>query len=179
MNESEQISKDENVEAGAREAQEEAFFTTWEQLRQQIMGANFRQTHQQGTSMTQFMVLAVLHRAHHEGRRQCSQEQEEFEPCTIGSLAEQLDLDPATVVRAVDSLEKRGTVARRRDTQDRRQVFVEFTEQGRVEQQAMHQRFKARLLTIFHEMSEDGRVNLLHGLQEFVTIGTTLQQQEG
>src|SRR5205085_5451641 len=52
------------------------------------------------------------------------------DPCTISSIAGDLDIDPATVVRTVDSLEKRGLVKRRRSREDRRQVFVEFTDAG-------------------------------------------------
>lgn len=41
-------------------------------------------------------------------------------PVTQGQLSELLDVSPASVVQIVDHLERRGLVARRRDTEDRR-----------------------------------------------------------
>ena len=41
-------------------------------------------------------------------------------PMTQGDLAQLLEVSPATVVQIVDHLEKRGLVARERDTVDRR-----------------------------------------------------------
>lgn len=145
------------------EAQVERFEATFANLRR-MMGAGFKRAHQQGFSATQFMVLGLMEKA------------QEGEPCTISSLANSLSIDPATVVRTVDSLEKRGLVARRRDKHDRRQVFVEFTEGGRAARQEMHQRFKARMKAIFSAMSEEGRVSLLTGLEEFVRVGQQVEQ---
>ncbi len=144
------------------DGQVEKFFLLWSMVRQQMMGAHFKQQHQLAISATQFMVLGVMDEA--RGR----------EPCTIGSLANRLGLDPATLVRTVDSLEKRGWVERRRDTQDRRQVFVEFTRQGLAKQEALIHLFKMRLAEIVRSMSDEGRVSLLKGLQEFVNVGQQL-----
>ncbi|GAC1633650.1 MAG: hypothetical protein NVS4B11_35080 [Ktedonobacteraceae bacterium] len=143
----------------------EAFFTVWHKVRHQMVGAHFKQRHQNGMSATQFMILAMM------------EEAQGHEPCTISFFASQLGLDPATVVRTVDSLEKRGLVERRRDTQDRRVVFVEFTEAGLAEQQAARQRFKDRLSLIVRGMSEEGRDCLLKGLQEFVDRGLQVNTQ--
>jgi DNA-binding MarR family transcriptional regulator len=93
------------------------------------------------------------------------------EPCTISSMATHLGIDPATVVRTVDSLEKRGLVERRRSREDRRQVFVEFTAAGRAARQQAHRQFVERIHAIFLEMSADGQTSLMRGLQEFVQVG--------
>ncbi|MBV9231521.1 MAG: MarR family transcriptional regulator, partial [Chloroflexi bacterium] len=140
------------------DAQVEEFSTAFAKLRQ-VMKADFKHAHQHGMSATQFMVLKVM------------EEAQDSEPCTISSLAGRLDLDPATVVRTVDSLENRRLVARRRDKQDRRQVFVEFTEAGLAALQEQRQRFYARITVIFTAMSEEGRASLLMGFQEFVRVG--------
>src|SRR5579864_6372127 len=116
----------------AVDEQAERFITIFSDLRK-VLGAGFKHAHQHGFSTTQFMVLGLVERAG------------EDEPYTISSIAGKLGLDPATVVRTIDSLEKRGLVERRRDKQDRRQVFVVFTESGRAGLMEAHQHFIARI----------------------------------
>ena len=99
--------------------QVERFTAIFMDLRK-VMGVGFKHAHQHGLSTTQFIVLGLIGKAQACG-----------ETCTISSIAGDLDIDPATVVRTVDSLEKRGLVERRRSREDRRQVFVEFTDAGR------------------------------------------------
>jgi DNA-binding MarR family transcriptional regulator len=127
-----------------------------------VLGVGFKHAHQNGFSMTQFIVLGLI------GNAQSSEE-----PCTISSIATHLGIDPATVVRTVDSLENRGLVERRRSRIDRRQVFVEFTAAGRAARQHAHQQFIDRIHAIFLEMSADGRTSLIRGLEEFVQVGLT------
>ena len=103
---------------------------------------------------------------------------QEAEPCTISSIARRLGIDPATVVRTVDSLEKRGLVERRRDKQDRRQVFVEFTAAGHAALMEAHQHFIIRIRTIFLSMSAEGRASLLNGLEEFVRVGQEIPVEQ-
>ncbi|WP_376794952.1 MarR family winged helix-turn-helix transcriptional regulator [Thermogemmatispora sp.] len=152
------------------EEQAERFASLFSRI-QRVMGASFKRAHQQGTVVgtTQFMVLGLLQRALQEGG----------EPYTIGLLASRLDLDPATVVRAVDSLERRGLVIRRRDRQDRRQVFVEFTDSGRELRQQMAQQMKEQLKSVFSLMSEEGRFALLRGLEELAGVIAERAEREG
>ncbi len=138
--------------------QAERFIASFSDLRK-VLGAGFKHAHQQGFSTTQFMVLGLVEKA------------QETEPCTISSIAGRLGIDPATVVRTVDSLEKRGLVERRRDKQDRRQVFVEFTAVGHAALMEAHQHFITRIRAIFLAMSAEGRASLLNGLEEFVRVG--------
>ncbi len=141
--------------------QEQEFFAAWSQVRQQGVTSTFKLAHEREMSATQFTILNWLERSH--------------EACTISGLANQMGLDPATIVRSVDLLEKRGLVRRRRATHDRRQVFVEFTEAGQIIQQELQHHATARLSRLFRSMSEDGRQALLRGLHEFLTLG---QQEE-
>lgn len=140
------------------DAQVEQFSAMFTQVRQ-MMGISFKHAHQNGMSATQFIILGSMEKAPQD------------EPRTISWLANHMNIDPATVVRAVDSLEKRGLVTRRRDQQDRRQVFVDFTDAGRAARHEMHQRIQQRIATIFTDMTEEGRVSLLVGLHEFVQTG--------
>jgi DNA-binding MarR family transcriptional regulator len=138
--------------------QAERFIASFSDLRK-VLGAGFKHAHQQGFSTTQFMVLGLLTRP------------QEAEPWTISSIATKIGIDPATVVRTVDSLEKRGLVERRRDKQDRRQVFVELTDSGLSALTEAHRQFITRIRTVFLAMSAEGRASLLSGLEELVKVG--------
>src|SRR5256885_1939247 len=144
--------------------QVERFTAIFQDLRK-VLGVGFKHAHQHGLSTTQFIVLGLIGKAQITG-----------EPCTISSIAGDLDIDPATVVRTVDSLEKRGLVERRRSREDRRQVFVEFTDAGRAALLETHQQFIARVRAIFLAMSAEGRTSLLSGLEEFIQVGLEIQE---
>ena len=145
--------------------QAERFIATFLDLRK-VLGAGFKHAHLQGFSTTQFMVLGLVERA------------QESEPCTISSIAGKIGIDPATVVRTVDSLEKRGFVERCRDKHDRRQVFVVFTEAGRAALLQAHQQFITRIRAIFVAMSAEGRASLLNGFEEFVRVGQEIPTEQ-
>ena len=144
--------------------QVEQFTATFLDLRK-VLGAGFKHAHQHGFSTTQFIVLGLIEKAQTSG-----------EACTISGIAGHLGIDPATVVRTVDSLEKRGLVERRRSREDRRQVFVEFTDAGCAARQEAHQQFIDRIHAILFAMSAEGRASLLSGLEEFVQVGLGVQE---
>jgi DNA-binding MarR family transcriptional regulator len=125
-----------------------------------VLGVGFKHAHQNGFGMTQFIILGLIGNAQAAG-----------EPCTISGMATHLGIDPATVVRTVDSLEKRGLVERRRGREHRRQVFVVFTAAGRSARLQAHQQFVERIHAILMEMSAGGRTSLMRGLEEFVRVG--------
>jgi DNA-binding MarR family transcriptional regulator len=145
----------------------ERFITIFSDMRK-VMGAGFKHAHQHGFGTTQFMVLGLIERA----------QATDGEACTISGIAGSLGIDPATVVRTVDSLEKRGLIERRRDRQDRRQVFVEFTDAGRAARLEAHQQFIERIRAIFLSMSAEGRASLLNGLEEFVQVGLEVRAEQ-
>lgn len=137
--------------------QVEDFLSVWFKVRQQIQGLNSNRSQQMGLSVTQFMVLGLLE----ETDGQAFQ--------TISTLSGILNLDPATVLRSVDSLERRGLISRQRDKKDRRVVFIELTAEGRQTQLRSYNGFKERLGMIFQVMSPEGRAALVKGFQEFAT----------
>jgi MarR family transcriptional regulator, organic hydroperoxide resistance regulator len=146
--------------------QAERFITTFLGLRK-VTGTGFKQWHQQGFSTTQFMILGLIGRS-----------REENELYTISTLAAKMGLDPATVVRTVDSLEKRGLVERQRDKQDRRQVFIVFTESGQQHLIEAHQQIISRIRAVFQAMSAEGRTSLLNGLSEFIQVGQSIPAEQ-
>ena len=145
--------------------QAERFFAIFSDLRK-VLGAGLKHAHQQGFSTTQFMVLGLVEKSR------------EGEPYTISTIAAKLGLDPATVVRTVDSLEKRGLVERQRDKQDRRQVFIHFTESGHQRLLEAHQHFISRIRVVFQAMGAEGRASLLKGLEEFVQVGQNIPVEQ-
>ena len=54
-----------------------------------------------------------------------------FENLTISVISRRLVMDPSTLVRSVDRLERQGLVVRGRDPRDRRQNPLSITEKGR------------------------------------------------
>lgn len=145
--------------------QAERFIAIFSDLRK-VLSVGFKRAHQDGFSTTQYMVMGLV-----ESSR-------EGEPYTISAIAAKLGLDPATVVRTVDSLEKRGLVERQRDKQDRRQVFIKFTESGHQRLLETHQHFTSRIRAVFQAMSEEGRISLLNGLDEFVQVGQCIPGEQ-
>lgn len=70
---------------------------------------------QSGLTTSQLIVLQIIGRS---GRT------------TPGAVAQSARLSQATITALVDRLERRGLVTRRRDTKDRRRIWVEMTERG-------------------------------------------------
>ncbi len=54
-----------------------------------------------------------------------------MEPLTISDLSNRLGMDPSSLVRMIDSLEKKGLAKRGTDPEDRRRNPIHLTEQGR------------------------------------------------
>lgn len=52
-------------------------------------------------------------------------------PVTIAGLSSEIHLSPSTLVGIIDRLENKGLVERKRDTQDRRRVFIQITKHGK------------------------------------------------
>lgn len=84
-------------------------------------------------------------------------------PLTVSQLAEYLDLSVPTVVRAVDALERKQFVTRRRSHADLRQVLVEETEMGSATQAAFQEGRRERFMRLLSLMSEDEVQSLIAG----------------
>ncbi|MFO7682979.1 MAG: MarR family transcriptional regulator [Chloroflexota bacterium] len=55
----------------------------------------------------------------------------QFQPLTISEISQRLGLDPSTLVRSVDALERKGLAERGSDPHDRRRNPVHLTDRGR------------------------------------------------
>ena len=97
--------------------------------------------------------LAILHRV------------DKSPGITMSQLAERLDLSTPTVVRAVDALERKQFVVRRRSARDRREVEMEITPAGAEARSALDAARRERLLRLLGDMSEDEIAGLLMGFE--------------
>jgi len=121
-------------------------------------------------SETQFQVLRLLERLHTEtGTDACG-----HCPCPISTLAARLNLNPATVVRAVDSLERKQFVRRRRCEADHRQIHIEITARGAAVRAEMLARFHAHLVQLLQHMEPDTINSLIVGLEGLVCAAREL-----
>jgi DNA-binding MarR family transcriptional regulator len=91
-------------------------------------------------------------------------------PETVGRLGAEVGLSAASVTRLVDRLERRGLVARSRDSEDRRRVDVRLTVQGeRVLGESRVFRGSDLHLAV-EAMSSEERRQMIEGLQRLVEL---------
>jgi DNA-binding MarR family transcriptional regulator len=101
-----------------------------------------------GLTATQYAILDVIDSSPDLNTRQ---------------LAEGLDLAPPTVVRAVDALERKGLIRRRRRDSDGRQIVFSLTPEGnRARENLAHAR-RERLVHLLMEMTREEIDGLLLG----------------
>lgn len=87
------------------------------------------------------------------------------EPMTISSVAERLGLSNPTVVRAVDALERKGLVERRRSEEDGRVVHIVTTQEGRRIRRQLDRTRRERLAALLAMMPVEGVDCLVRGLE--------------
>lgn len=111
----------------------------------------FRDQGDSDLSTTQFQALAILR---------------SVQPVTAMVMAGMLHIAGPTATRAIDSLERRGLVAKERDPQDRRIVWLTLTPEG------------DRVLDATRERQEDWIRKLLQSLteEEAQTLSTLLEK---
>lgn len=138
------------------DAQAADFLEAWFEVRQLIQTLNFNRFQSAGLSSTQFTLLNVLNLD---------------KPTTVSALAERLNVHAATVIRSLDSLERRGLIVRSRNPSDRREVWVLTTPEGVKFQNGARGDFTDQIVQILSAMSEEGRKALIKGYREFADVG--------
>jgi DNA-binding MarR family transcriptional regulator len=71
---------------------------------------------------------------------------------TIGTLAKEADLNPASATAMVDQLEARGLAARRRDDRDRRLCWISLTDAGRKEVEDKERQWRSHMAVTFSDI---------------------------
>ncbi len=86
-------------------------------------------------------------------------------PQRLGALATAFGLDPSTITRQVQSLERAALAARTTDARDRRVSMLSLTDSGRQAVQATRQHRRSQLNALLLDWSEDD-VDAFAGLLE-------------
>jgi DNA-binding MarR family transcriptional regulator len=99
-------------------------------------------------------------------------------PLTVGEAAKHMDRAQSVMSEIVDGLERKGLLARMRDTRDRRRTLVWLTDEGR---SAMAQEREVlcgdALERALAALDESARANLLQSLEALVTVSAKLSRQ--
>jgi DNA-binding MarR family transcriptional regulator len=90
-------------------------------------------------------------------------------PQRLGSFANAFRLDPSTITRQVQALEKAGLAARQTDTADRRASILDLTEEGREVLERTRNHRRERMREALLDWSEDDRSEFGRLLEKFNT----------
>ena len=85
----------------------------------------------------------------------------------LGALATAFGLDPSTITRQVQALERAGLVSRRSDDEDRRASILDLTEEGRTVLEHTRSYRRARLQQILDDWPGADRAELARLLTKF------------
>jgi DNA-binding MarR family transcriptional regulator len=88
-------------------------------------------------------------------------------PQRLGYLAHAFGLDPSTITRQVQALERAGLVARSPDPADRRASILDLTDEGRAVLARTREHRRRRLEKILADWSEEDRTELGRLLEKF------------
>ncbi|MBY9076810.1 MarR family transcriptional regulator [Nocardioides sp. WL0053] len=90
-------------------------------------------------------------------------------PQRLGSFASAFGLDPSTITRQVQALERAGLAERHTDSADRRASILDLTDEGRVVLERTREFRRHRLDEILADWSDDDRAELGRLLEKFNT----------
>lgn len=91
-------------------------------------------------------------------------------PLTSRSLAAKVHVNPSTLVGILDRLESKDLVARRRDSVDRRSVFVELTPQGEAFVAQAPSPLQSALVDRLRKLGRKDQQRLADSLEEVVSL---------
>lgn len=115
-----------------------------------------------GLTMTQLRLVSTLYL---DGRR------------SVGELAEMMHVRPPTVSGIIDRLIARGLVERMHDSDDRRVVYIELTEEGRGILGQLEEVGRPYLTEIFARMGEEKVRRFISILDEFTATAETVRRE--
>lgn len=105
-------------------------------------------------TMGQYRMLEMLHR----------------EPRTLSALAAMHHVTPSTMSRSIDVLVRKAWVARRHDSDDRRQVILTITDVGRLAHATMIQLNHDIITDLIAQLDEEEQARLYDGLSVLQTL---------
>nr|WP_281363310.1 MarR family transcriptional regulator [Nocardioides perillae] len=93
-------------------------------------------------------------------------------PMRLGQIATTFNLDPSTITRQVQAVERLGLAARSQDPQDRRAALLDLTPEGRDAVRTARAHRREMLDLLLGAWSEDEREEFLRALTRFNTTVT-------
>ena len=94
---------------------------------------------------------------------------DEIDPTSVNELARHMGVTPATMSLAIDRLERKGYVARARDSADKRRVHVRLTSAGVRMRDATSVLDRSRVEDLLARLNERERQTAIHGLTLLAT----------
>lgn len=91
-------------------------------------------------------------------------------PMTASALAREVHLSPSTIVGILDRLEQKGLVVRSRGQRDRRVVFLEVTERGRVLLASAPPSLQRTLAGALQGLADDEQRTIAAALEKIVAM---------
>lgn len=101
----------------------------------------------------------------------------EHEPTTPGQLARRLMVTPAVVTGLIDRLERRGFVRRESESEDRRRIHLELTEEGKAAGASVRHELAGYFSCALSDLSEDERDRLSAGLDVLMNVIGNLESR--
>ena len=98
-------------------------------------------------------------------------------PQRLGALATAFGLDPSTITRQVQSLEKLGLAVRRTDPADRRASILELTDEGREVLERTREHRRNRLFAVLSDWADQDRQEFGRLLKKFNEALDTLLER--
>lgn len=89
---------------------------------------------------------------------------------TLAEIAAAIHLSPSTMVGIIDRLETKNLVIRERSKQDRRQVFIKITAEGKKVAKKAPTPLQDKLVDKLNTLSENQQKNLVKGLEQLVEM---------
>lgn len=116
-----------------------------------------------GITKTQWFILRIL------GKKSC----------TIGELADRLEVRPSSMSQMIDRMELSGLVWRQTDLQDARTKMVVLSEEGKVRVEAISHNRIELLSTPFSQLSEEEQKRLVELMEKFtLNLSASFDQRD-
>jgi DNA-binding MarR family transcriptional regulator len=99
-------------------------------------------------------------------------------PLTIGEAAKHMERAQSVMSEIVDGLERKGLLARMRDTRDRRRTLIWLTDEGRTAMAKEREVLCGDTLErAFATLGESARANLLQTMEALITVSANPPRQ--
>lgn len=97
------------------------------------------------------------------------------EAMSAGSISQRLGMRTSRIAAVLNSLEKKGLIARRSDAQDKRRVMVHLTDDGMAQHMKHHQGARAHTIALLTALGEEDAEAFVRVISRMLDILPTLE----